>query len=390
MNEAKNSTNFVANTPIFVAMENLFVEELRLTNFKNHRASNWHFNPKVNIITGDNGNGKTNVLDALHYLSQTKSYLNFSDAQNITHGESLALIQAEIQRKGRGASLDLGLKKGQKKVVRVDGKEQERLADHIGYLPVVMITPMDRDLILDAAETRRRLVDATISQNNRTYLNDLIAYNRALAQRNTTLKYFASNRIWDAEMIALYDEQLVDYGARLFEARKAFVAEIEPILERYYRLLSGDKEKVRLRYKSALHETDMAGLLGQNKEKDRVLQYTSSGIHRDDLVFLLGDHPIRRVGSQGQQKSFLIALKLAQFEVTKGHLGMAPLLLLDDIFDKLDEGRVANLLALVNSEDFGQIFITDTHSDRMLALSEHLSLNHTTFRIHDDGEVQTL
>ncbi len=377
-------------SPIFVPMENLLVHALELTHFKNHRASSWQFNPKVNIISGNNGNGKTNVLDALHYLSLTKSYLNTNDSQNITHGESMALLKAKLERKGSDHVLDLGLKKGQKKKVRLDGKEVDRLADHVGYMPVVMITPMDRDLIIDAAETRRKLMDTTVSQNDKHYLNALMAYNRALTQRNTTLKYFASNRTYDAEMIGLYNEQLAHNAAIIFEARKAFAEELLPLLTHYYQLLSKGKETVGVRYKSALHETSMSDLLAENESKDRVLQYTSSGTHRDDLVFHLGEHPIKRVGSQGQQKSFLIALKLAQFEITKRHLGMPPLLLLDDIFDKLDEGRVANLLSLVHTEEFGQIFITDTHPERMLELSENLKLNHSTFEITDDGEIQSL
>ena len=371
-------------------MENLLVHALELTHFKNHRASSWQFNPKVNIISGNNGNGKTNVLDALHYLSLTKSYLNTNDSQNITHGESMALLKAKLARKGSEHVLDLGLKKGQKKKVRLDGKEIDRLADHVGYMPVVMITPMDRDLIIDAAETRRKLMDTTVSQNDKHYLNALMAYNRALTQRNTTLKYFASNRTYDAEMIGLYNEQLAHNASIIFEARKAFASGLLPLLTHYYHLLSGDKETVGVRYKSALHESSMTDLLTENESKDRVLQYTSSGTHRDDLVFHLGEHPIKRVGSQGQQKSFLIALKLAQFEITKRHLGMPPLLLLDDIFDKLDEGRVANLLSLVHTEEFGQIFITDTHPERMLELSENLQLNHSTFEITDDGEIQSL
>ena len=377
-------------SPIFVPMENLLVHALELTHFKNHRSSSWQFNPKVNIISGNNGNGKTNVLDALHYLSLTKSYLNTSDGQNITHGESMSLLKAKLERKSSEHVLDLGLKKGQKKKVRLDGKEIERLADHVGYMPVVIITPMDRDLIIDAAETRRKLMDTTVSQNDKHYLNALMAYNRALTQRNTTLKYFASNRTYDAEMIGLYNEQLAHNATIIFEARKAFASELLPLLTHYYQLLSGGKETVGVRYKSALHESSMTDLLTENESKDRVLQYTSNGPHRDDLVFHLGEHPIKRVGSQGQQKSFLIALKLAQFEITKRHLGMPPLLLLDDIFDKLDEGRVANLLSLVHTEEFGQIFITDTHPERMLELSENLKLNHSTFEITDDGEIQSL
>jgi len=371
-------------------MDKLVIGALELTHFKNHRSSVWDFNEKVNIITGNNGNGKTNVLDALHYLSLTRSYLGATDSQNITHGESMALIKANIERRGALHSLDIGLKKGQKKKIRVDGKEVERLADHVGYLPVVIISPMDRDLILDAAETRRKLIDATISQNSRDYLQALLEYNKALSQRNTTLKYFASNRTFDASLLELYDDIMVEKGTLIYKHRKRFIQELQPAVQRFYNELSGGKEEVAVTYKSALHEAEMRELLHSRLDKDRVLQYTSAGTHRDDLVFQLGGHPMKRVGSQGQQKSFLIALKLAQFELGRTHLGMAPLLLLDDIFDKLDQGRVANLLQLVNTEGFGQIFITDTHPERMKQLSEILELQHTTFEINDDGSIQTL
>ena len=296
--------------PIFVPMENMLVHALELTHFKNHRASSWLFNPKVNIISGNNGNGKTNVLDALHYLSLTKSYLNTTDAQNITHGESMALLKAKLERKGNEHVLDLGLKKGQKKKVRLDGKEIDRLVDHVGYMPVVMITPMDRDLIIDAAETRRKLMDTTVSQNDKQYLNALMAYNRALTQRNTTLKYFASNRTYDAEMIGLYNDQLAQNAAIIFEARKSFAAELLPLLTHYYQFLSGGKETVGVRYKSTLHESSMQDLLAENEAKDRVLQYTSSGTHRDDLVFHLGEHPIKRVGFPGTAEEFLDRIEI--------------------------------------------------------------------------------
>lgn len=371
-------------------MENLHVRKLELTQFKNHRHSVWQFNPKVNIITGNNGNGKTNVLDALHFLSFTKSYLGSTDAACITHGEQMALIKAEAERKELTTTIDIGLKRGQKKMIQVDGKAAEKLSEHIGYLPVVMITPSDRDLILDAAEVRRKLMDSTVSQNNRTYMNALMGYNKALTQRNTTLKYFASNRTFDGDMLDLYNEQLIIHSEVIHNGRKEYVKELVPVLQRYYDLLSGGREAVSIAYKSALLEQDMKSLLAENLERDKVLQYTSGGLHRDDLIFKLGTHPIKRLGSQGQQKSFLIALKLAQFELTQRHLGMSPLLLLDDIFDKLDESRVANLLSLVNTEKFGQIFITDTHSDRMLELSTHLQLNHTTFKVLDNGEIQIL
>lgn len=371
-------------------MEQLFVQHLDLVNFKNHLQSSWSFNSKVNIITGNNGNGKTNVLDALHFLSSTKSYLGVPDTACISHGESMCLIKGVVQRGNRLSTLDLGMKKGQKKNLRVDGADVVKRAEHLGFLPVVLITPTDRDLITDASETRRKLADSTLAQNNRSYLDALMKYNRALSQRNTTLKYFASNRTFDAEMIAVYNEQLAEFGAVLYQGRQDFVDELVPLLQRYYQILSGGRETVGVSYKTALQDCTMEELLAQNLERDRVLQYTSGGVHRDDLLFTLGEHAIKRVGSQGQQKSFLIALKLAQFEITQRQLNMAPLLLLDDIFDKLDEHRVAHLLELVNTEKFGQIFITDTHPDRMKALSEQLQLNHSTFELTDHGEVQSI
>lgn len=371
-------------------MQNLVLKNLELVHFKNHKSAHWDFNSKVNIITGSNGNGKTNVLDAIHYLSFTKSYLNSVDSQNITHGEQMSLIKGVFDRFDAETVVDLGLKKGQKKVVRVAGKEVEKLANHIGYIPVVMITPSDRDLIMDAAEIRRRFINSTVSQNNAQYLHALMGYQRALQQRNTLLKYFASNRTFDPEMLAVYNDQLVEHADTVYQGRKGFIEALEPELQRFYEALSGGKEKVQLRYKSALNDNSMEEILEENLDKDRVMQYTTSGLHRDDAVFQLEGHSIKKLGSQGQQKSFLIALKLAQFELTRDALGIRPLLLLDDIFDKLDEGRVSNLLGLVHSDDFGQIFITDTHTERMTELSKNLRLNHNTFEICDNGQVQAI
>ncbi|MBS9774842.1 MAG: DNA replication and repair protein RecF, partial [Tenacibaculum sp.] len=245
-----------------------------------------------------------------------------------------------------------------------NGKVYEKFSEHIGQLPLVIISPADRDLITEGSDTRRKFIDGVISQQDKSYLQWLISYNKVLAQRNALLKYFAANRTFDALNLKVYDEQLVEYGTKIYNKRKQFLLEFTPIFNKKHQIISGKKERVNLNYKSQLHEIDFENLLKESLEKDKIVQYTSSGIHKDDLSFEIDDFPIKKFGSQGQQKSYLIALKLAQFEFIKKQANVTPILLLDDIFDKLDENRVAQIIDLVNNNEFGQIFITDTHSDR--------------------------
>ena len=342
----------------------MYLEKLSLVNFKNLESQSFDFQQKINCFVGNNGVGKTNVLDAIYYLSFAKSYFNSVAGQNIRHGAAFFMIEGDYILNDRSEKIVCSLKKGQKKVLKRNGKNYEKFSEHIGQLPLVIISPADRDLVTEGSDTRRKFIDGVISQQNKNYLNDLLSYNKILSQRNALLKYFAANRTFDALNLEVYNEQLSEYGSRIFEVRNAFLEKFIPIFNEKYQIISDDKESVDLVYKSQLNDFSMKELLQQSLEKDKILQYTSSGIHKDDLSFDIGDYPIKKFGSQGQQKSYLIALKFAQFEFIKQQANVVPILLLDDIFDKLDESRVLQIINLVDNDEFGQIFITDTHSER--------------------------
>jgi len=342
----------------------MYLEKLSLLNFKNFDSQTFDFQEKINCFVGKNGVGKTNVLDAIYYLSFAKSYFNPVAVQNIRHGESFFVVEGHYTINGRKEKMICSLKRGQKKVLKRNGKAYEKFSDHIGQIPLVIVSPSDRDLVIEGSETRRKFIDGVISQQDKSYLQDLIAYNKILSQRNALLKYFAANRTFDAANLEVYDDQMIGYGTRIYEKRQEFLEKFIPIFNKKYRIISNDKEQVNLVYKSQMHNAPLKDLLKNSLEKDKVLQYTTVGIHKDDLSFEIGEFPIKKFGSQGQQKSYLIALKLAQFEFIKEQSNLTPILLLDDIFDKLDESRVAQIVDLVNDDEFGQIFITDTHSER--------------------------
>jgi DNA replication and repair protein RecF len=342
----------------------MYLQKISVVNFKNIDSQSFDFQEKINCFVGDNGVGKTNVLDAIYYLSFTKSYFNAVAIQNIKHGEGFFMIEGDYLLNDRNEKIVCSLKKGQKKVLKRNDKVYSKFSEHIGQFPLVIISPADRDLVTEGSETRRKFIDGVISQQNKTYLQDLISYSKVLSQRNALLKYFAANRTFDALNLSVYNEQLSEYGTRIYNVRKDFLKQFIPIFNEKYQIISGDKEQVNLNYKSQLHDFEMTDLLKKSLEKDKILQYTTSGIHKDDLSFEIGEYPIKKFGSQGQQKSYLIALKLAQFEFIKQQSNVLPILLLDDIFDKLDENRVSQIIDLVNNDEFGQIFITDTHADR--------------------------
>ena len=342
----------------------MYLQKLSLINFKNIETQSFDFQEKINCFVGDNGVGKTNVLDAIYYLSFAKSYFNSVALQNIRHGAGFFMVEGDYFLNDRNEKIICSLKRGQKKVLKRNGKSYEKFSEHIGQLPLVIISPADRDLVTEGSDTRRKFMDGVISQQNKSYLKDLISYNKVLSQRNALLKYFAANRTFDALNLNVYDEQLSEYGARIYEVRKPFLEEFIPIFNEKYQIISGDKENVNLKYKSQLQDFSMMALLKNSLEKDKIIQYTTSGIHKDDLSFEIGAYSIKKFGSQGQQKSYLIALKLAQFEFIKQQSKVTPILLLDDIFDKLDESRVSQIIDLVSKDTFGQIFITDTHAER--------------------------
>lgn len=342
----------------------MHLQKLSLVNFKNFESQSFDFEKKINCFVGNNGVGKTNVLDAVYYLSFAKSYFNPVASQNIRHSEDFFVIEGEYLLDEKNETVVCSLKRGSKKVVKRNGKIYDKFSDHIGYLPLVIISPADRDLIIEGSDTRRKFMDSVISQSDKLYLKNIIKYNKVLAQRNSLLKYFAANRTFDASNLIVYNEQLKQYGQPVYEKRASFLEEFIPIFQERYKAISDSKEQVNLSYKTQLKEDNLLSLFNESLEKDRVLQYTSVGIHKDDLLFEIDGYPIKKFGSQGQQKSYLIALKLAQFDFIKAHSNVKPILLLDDIFDKLDDTRVAQIVNLVNSNQFGQLFISDTHKDR--------------------------
>lgn len=369
-------------------MSTAALKTLHLVDFKNYPEAELRFSPKVNAFVGNNGVGKTNVLDAIHYLAVTKSYFNPVDSQNIRHGQPFMVVEGEFESELGKDKVYCAVQRGQKKVFKRNQKDYERLADHIGQFPLVMISPSDRDLITEGSETRRKFMDGVISQSDKMYLDDLLAYNKALTQRNSLLKYFAKNRKWDEETLLIYDEQLIERGHRIFERRQTFMNQLAPIMLESYARIASEVEPISVQYSSALNEVNMKECLMSSREKDRVLQYTSSGIHKDDLKFELNEHPLKKVGSQGQQKTFTIALKLAQFEFLKEVTGRKPILLLDDIFDKLDEERVEAIVSMVNDHQFGQIFITDTHVDRTGGIVKRIVEESLVFEVSKDGEIK--
>jgi len=359
----------------------MFLKNLSLVNYKNFEAQQFEFDSKTNCFVGDNGKGKTNILDAIYHLAFGKSYFNPLASQNIRHGEEFFIIEGTFKLNDRNEKIVCSLKKGMKKIIKRNNKIYDRLSDHIGLLPLVIISPADRDLILEGSDNRRKFIDSVISQSDKEYLQTLLKYNKILQQRNTLLKYFAANHSFDQTTISIYNEQLHTFGTHLFNKRAAFIKDFIPIFKDQYLSISGGKELVNIHYESKLFSQDLLSLLESNIAKDRALQYTSTGIHKDDLSFEIENYPIKKFGSQGQQKSFLIALKFAQFQFLKSHSGTTPIMLLDDIFDKLDENRVTHIITLVDDENFGQIFISDTHAERTENVVKSIHQSYKIFKL---------
>jgi len=342
----------------------MLLKQLSLLNFKNFDSADFQFDKKINCFVGMNGVGKTNALDAIYYLAFGKSYFNPLSSQNIKHGEDFFVVEGLFEKENKEEKIVCSLKKGAKKILKRNAKVYEKLSDHIGFLPLVIISPSDRDLIVEGSETRRKFIDGVIAQSDKLYLDQLLSYNKIIAQRNAVLKYFALNQTFNQDTIEVYNHQLSSLGNSIYQKRKEFIEKLGPIFQEQYRQIAQDKEEVSLAYKSQLHDQPLEELFTNTIQKDRILQYTSVGTHKDDIKFKIGDYPIKKFGSQGQQKSFLIALKLAQYAFIKERLNTKPILLLDDIFDKLDDQRVTQLIRLVNLDTYGQIFISDTHRER--------------------------
>ena len=342
----------------------MYLKKLSLFNYKNFSEANFNFDDKINCFIGKNGIGKTNVLDAIYHLAIGKSYFNPVAVQNIKHHEEFFVIDGEFVKSSRLEQIVCSMKKGNKRLLKRNGKVYDKFSDHVGFIPLVIISPADNDLIVDGSETRRKFIDSVISQLDVNYLTQLIQYHKIIAQRNALLKYFALNQVFENETLSIYNAQLNVFGQGIFEKRRSFIEEFVPIFNKHHQNITNSEETVQIKYESHLFDKNLKTLLEDNINRDRMLQYTSVGIHKDDLMFEIDYFPIKKFGSQGQQKSFLIALKLAQFEFVKKQSGENPILLFDDIFDKLDEFRVQKIISMVNNDNFGQIFISDTHLER--------------------------
>jgi len=360
------------------------IEKISIVNFKNFAQAELNLSAKINCFVGLNGVGKTNLLDAIYYLSFTKSYFNHIDTQNIRHSEDFFVIQGTYNVNDIKEEIYCGLKRNKNKVFKHNKKEYEKFSEHIGFLPAIMITPYDNSLILEGSEERRKLIDSIISQYDKLYLHNLIMYKRILNQRNTLLKQFFEKHYFDYSSLEIWDEQLIEIGNEIHQKRKEFLVEFLPIFQKYYNFISDKKENVSLKYQSQLNETEFKTLLFENLEKDKTLQYTSVGIHKDDLTFKLDNFALKKNGSQGQQKTFLISLKLAQFDFIKNTKKIKPILLLDDIFDKLDNNRVEQIIKLVSDDNFGQIFITHTNLEVMESILRKINIDFSIFEINDE------
>lgn len=361
--------------------EIMYLKKLSFLNYKNFDSAEFEFDEKVNCLVGPNGIGKSNVLDGIYHLAFGKSYFNPITSQNIRHGADFFMVDGELEKGDQSEKITVSAKKGQKKIIKRNGKAYEKLSEHIGFLPLTIISPADRDLIVEGSETRRKFMDGVISQGDKPYLEDLLSYSKVVAQRNALLKYFAANRTFDRDTLEVYNHQMQQTGPGIHEKRKVFLKEFTPIFKKRYAGISHAKEEVGLIYKSQLFENGLPRLLAENLQRDRALQYSSAGVHKDDLLLEINGHPIKKFGSQGQQKTYLIALKLAQYDFIKNQSKVKPILLLDDIFDKLDEERVAHIVDIVSKDGLGQLFISDTHADRTESMVGKKSGSHRVFRM---------
>lgn len=359
----------------------MLLNSISLLNYRNIPEADVAFSEKINCFIGSNGMGKTNLLDAIYYLSFCKSALSASDSSNIMHGAPFFMIQGLYSSdSGIADEISCGLKRGEKKQFKKNKKNYERLSEHIGTIPLVMISPADNELIAGGSEERRRFMDVVISQYDREYLASLIRYNRALQQRNALLR--ADNEP-DSEILSLIEDMMAVEAGRIHDGRRRFVEELIPIFEEFHTCITGGDEKVTLCYRSDVSENDLATLLFRSRIDDRRLGHTTKGIHRDELVMQLGGYPIRKEGSQGQNKSYLVSLKLAQFDFLRRKGGETPLLLLDDIFDKLDSQRVEKIISLVAGDRFGQIFITDVNREHIDSILERIEGEYKLFTVSD-------
>lgn len=357
----------------------MILKRISILNYKNLEQVELSFSPKLNCFFGQNGMGKTNLLDAVYFLSFCKSAGNPIDSQNICHDADFFVIQGFYEAAdGTPEEIYCGMKRRQKKQFKRNKKEYTRLSDHIGFLPLVMVSPADSELIAGGSDERRRFMDVVISQYDKEYLDALIRYNKALVQRNALLK---SEQPVEEELFLVWEEMMAQAGEVVFRKREAFIREFIPIFQSFYSFISQDREKVGLSYDSHARDASLLEVLKESRARDQIMGYSLRGVHKDELNMLLGDFPIKREGSQGQNKTYLVALKLAQFDFLKRTGTTVPLLLLDDIFDKLDASRVEQIIKLVAGDSFGQIFITDTNREHLDRILHKVGSDYKMFRV---------
>lgn len=363
----------------------MILKKISIINYKNIKGANLDLSPKINCLIGHNGMGKTNFLDAIYYLSFCRSTNLPIDSQIITHDENFFMLEGNYENdNGDVENIYCGMKRGTKKHFKRNKKEYKRLSQHIGLIPLILVSPSDVSLIEGGSEERRKLMDVVISQYDHSYIEALANYNKALQQRNALLKMEAEP---DPMLMELWEQQMAQNGEILFAKRQAFVCELVPIFQQIYQHISGNQEKVDLQYSSHCTRGPLLDVIQRDRFKDRAVGYSLHGVHRDDLEFLLGDYQMKREGSQGQNKTFVIALKLAQFSFLQRTVSnTTPLLLLDDIFDKLDAQRVEAIVQLVSGDNFGQIFITDTNRDHLDQILRRLNGDYKLFYV-ENGEI---
>lgn len=364
----------------------MILQKISIVNYKNIREASLELSPKINCLIGHNGAGKTNLLDAIYFLSFCRSAFYHQDSLAITHGQEFFVLEGEYSNDTDNANVDVekiycGLKRGTKKRFKRNGKEYKRLSQHIGLIPVIMVSPSDSILVDGGSEERRRLMDMVIAQYNPLYIDDLANYNKALQQRNALLK---QEQEPDTSLMEILEMQMAETGERIYTQRQQYVEQMSPVLSEIYRKISGDKETVELNYVSHCQRGPLFDVISRDRYKDRAVGYSLHGIHRDDLEMHINGYPIRREGSQGQTKSFVIALKIAQFDfLRRTHSNTTPLLLLDDVFDKLDASRVERIIDMVAGEGYGQIFITDTNRDHLDKILQRSEGDYKIFDVED-------
>ncbi len=366
----------------------MYLDKIKIKNYKNLKNIELSISPKINCLIGKNGAGKTNFLDTVYFLSNTRSYFNRTDSKNINYNSDYFYIEGDLKKEDDINTISGAFSSKKGKKFKLDGNIYKKLSEHYGKFPVVIITPYDINIILEGSEIRRNFIDSIISQYNKKFLQNLIDYKKILNQRNSLLKKFAENKTFDANMIEMFDYKLTKLNPLIYEERKNFVKDFIPIFKNYYHKISGSNENIDIKYKTQLKVNNFGKLLSENLKKDLILQRTTVGIHKDDLNFTIDANALKKNGSQGQQKTFLTALKFAQSDFTKKHTNICPILLLDDIFDKLDASRVENVVKIVSNNNFGQIFITHTDNDKLKNILKPANVNYSIYEV-EKGKIKT-